>query len=153
MTQVARGRADQLGDFMLQLELAAVDLDHVLFRAVQRVGQRFDGLGFAGAGGSEQQENAHGTTFRSEASLEHLHVGNDQPRGVGWPTTLRDSTAARFSAGSAPACGTGACAPFGLSTAPSGLIVAAADSWLRGPVGVLRTRLDLSCWSLELLFV
>ena len=83
VAQIAGRRTDQLGDFVLELELAAVHLEHVLFRAVQRVGQSFDGFGFAGASGSEQQENADRTPLRSEASLEHLDVGNDQPRGVG----------------------------------------------------------------------
>ena len=81
MAQVAGRRADQLGDLMLHLELAAIHLEHVLFAAVQHFGQRLDGLGLARAGGPQQQEHAHRPAFRRQARLKHLDIGNDDPRG------------------------------------------------------------------------
>ena len=80
MAQVAGRRADQLGDFVLHLELAAIHLEHVLLAAVQDFGQRFHGFGLARAGRSQQQEDAHRAAFRREAGLEHLDVGNDDAR-------------------------------------------------------------------------
>ena len=42
MPQVAGRRADQLGHLMLHLELAAIDLEDVLFRTVQDFGEGFN---------------------------------------------------------------------------------------------------------------
>ncbi len=81
VAQIAGRRADQLGDLVLHLELAAIHLEDVLLAAVQHFGQRFHGLGFARAGGSQQQEHAHRPAFRRQAGLVHLNVGNDDPRG------------------------------------------------------------------------
>ena len=83
MAQVAGRRADQLGHLMLHLELAAIHLEDVLFGAVQHFGQRFHGLGLAGAGGSQQQEDADRPAFGRQAGLEHLDIGNDDPGGGG----------------------------------------------------------------------
>ena len=58
MAQIAGRRADQLGHLVLHLELAAIHLEDVFLAAVQHVGQRFDGLGLARAGGAEQQKDA-----------------------------------------------------------------------------------------------
>ena len=52
MTQVSRGRADELGDLVLHLELAAIHLEKVLLAAVQHLGERLHGFGFTGAGGA-----------------------------------------------------------------------------------------------------
>ena len=81
MAQIAGRRADQLGDLVLHLELAAIHLENVLFAAVQHFGQRLHGLGLARAGGSQQQEHANRPAFRRQARLEHLDVGNDDSRG------------------------------------------------------------------------
>ena len=81
VAQVSGRRADQLGHLVLHLELAAIHLEHVLLAAVQHFGQRFDGFGFARAGGSEQQEYAHRTAFGRKPRLKHLNVGNDDVRG------------------------------------------------------------------------
>jgi hypothetical protein len=83
MPQVAGRRADQLGDLVLHLELAAVHFEDVLFAAVQHFGECLHGLGFARAGGSQQQEHAYRPAFRRQTGLEHLDVGNDHPGGVG----------------------------------------------------------------------
>jgi len=71
MAQVARRRADQLGDFVLQLELAAVDFDHVLFRTVQggRQGLRRSWSCLVPVGPSNRKD-AHRAAFRRQSSLE-----------------------------------------------------------------------------------
>ena len=88
VAQVAGRRADELGDLVLHLELAAIHLEHVLFAAVQHVGQRFHGLGLARAGGAQQQEHPDGTALRRQARLEHLNVRNDHARSRRLPHHL-----------------------------------------------------------------
>ena len=77
MAEVARRRADELGDLVVRLELAAVDLDDLLLAAVQHLGQRLDGPRLAGAGRAEQQEDADGPPFRVQPRLIHLDVRDD----------------------------------------------------------------------------
>ena len=77
MPQVSRGRTDQLGDFMFHLELAAVDAQHVFFSAVKYIGQSLHSASLAGTGGTQQQEDSGGSSFRSESGAVHLHVWND----------------------------------------------------------------------------
>ncbi len=79
MAQISGRRADQFGDLMFHLELAAIHFQDVLFAAVKHFGERFDGLGFSGAGGPEQQKYADGTAFRSQTGLKHLNVRDDHP--------------------------------------------------------------------------
>ncbi len=83
MSQVAGRRADQFGHLVLHLELAAIHLENVLFAAVQNFGEGFHGLGFAGAGGSQQQKHPYRAAFRGQARLEHLYVRDYHPRGRG----------------------------------------------------------------------
>ena len=83
VAQVSGRRADQFGDLVLHLELAAIHLENVLLAAVQHVGQRFDGLGLAGTSRSQQQEHTHRAAFRRQAGLEHLNVRDNHPRGGG----------------------------------------------------------------------
>src|SRR5207249_8001187 len=79
--KITRRRADQLGDLMLHLKLAAVDLQKILFAAVQNVRQRLHGLGLSRSRRSEQQEDADWPALGSQAGLEHLNVRNNHPRG------------------------------------------------------------------------
>ena len=88
MPQVAGRRADQLGYLVLHLELAAVDLEDVFFGAMQDVGEGFDRLGLAGAGGTQQQEDADRPALGGEPGLVHLDVGDDDPRGSRLPDDL-----------------------------------------------------------------
>ena len=83
VAQVSGRRANQLRHLVFHLELAAIHLENVLLAAVKHVGQRFDGLGFAGSGGAQQQEHAHRAAFRRQTGLEHLNVGDNDPRGRG----------------------------------------------------------------------
>jgi hypothetical protein len=71
------GRADQFRDLVIRLELAAIDLQHVLRRAVQHFGERFHRARLAGAGGAEQQEDAGRTIRGREPRLVHLQVRDD----------------------------------------------------------------------------
>ncbi len=81
MAEVSGRRANQFGDFVFHLELAAIHFENVLLAAVQHIGQRFDGLGFAGAGGPEQQKHADRAAFGRKTGLKHLDVGNNHSRG------------------------------------------------------------------------
>jgi len=56
VSQVARGRPDQLGDFVGMLELRAIDLDAGAGVAEERLGQSLDDTSFSGTGGSQKQE-------------------------------------------------------------------------------------------------
>ena len=88
MAQIAGRRADQLGDLVLHLELAAIHFQDILLAAVQHFGQRFHGLGLARAGGPQQQEHAHRPAFGRQTGLEHLNIGNDDARRGGLPDHL-----------------------------------------------------------------
>ena len=85
MPQVSRRRADQLGDFVLHLKLAAVDAHQALLAAVQNVRQRLHRAGLAGAGGTQQQEHARRPALGTEPGAIHLDVGNNLGDGVGLP--------------------------------------------------------------------
>ena len=81
MTEIAGWRANQLGHFVVGLELAAVDLDHLPIAAVQDLGQGLDGAGLAGAGRAEQQEDADRPPLGVQPGLVHLHVRHDALHG------------------------------------------------------------------------
>src|SRR6476661_6968339 len=85
MSQVSGRRADQLGDFVLHLELAAIHPQQALFTSVQDVGESFDRPRLAGSRGTQQQEHARRAAFGSEARAIHLHVRNDFRDSVGLP--------------------------------------------------------------------
>ncbi len=76
MSQLRR-RSNQLGDFMLHLELAAVDLEYVLFTPMKRLGENFNRSCLAGSRGSQQQKHAYRTPFRGKAGAVHAHVRDD----------------------------------------------------------------------------
>ena len=82
MPQISRRRSDQLGDFVLHLELAAVDAHQALLAAVQCVGQRLHGARLAGAGGTQQQEHARRPAFGPQSRAIHLYVRNNLRDGV-----------------------------------------------------------------------
>src|SRR5580698_10580537 len=72
VTEVARGRSDELGDLMAVLELRAVDLDHGARIAGKGLGRGFDEAGFSRARWSKEQEVANGTARACHARGEHL---------------------------------------------------------------------------------
>src|SRR6478672_2468162 len=72
MSQVARRRTDQLGDFVGVLELRAVDLDASARVAEERLGQSFDDAGFPGPGGPQEQKIAYRASRRIQPGQEHL---------------------------------------------------------------------------------
>ena len=81
VAQISGRRANQFGHLVLHLELAAIHLEDVLLAAVQHVGQRFDGLGFPGTGGPQQEKHSDRAALGRQAGLKHLNVGNNDPRG------------------------------------------------------------------------
>jgi hypothetical protein len=83
--QVTRRRADQLGDLVLHLEFAAVDLQQVFLAAVQHLGQRFHRAGLARAGGSQQQKHPGRPPFRRQARLIDLEVRHNGLQHGGLP--------------------------------------------------------------------
>ncbi len=72
MSQVSRRRADQLGNLVRMLELGAIDLDAGPRVAKQRLRHRLHHPRFAGAGRPQEQQIAHGTVRRIQASQKHL---------------------------------------------------------------------------------
>src|SRR5208282_2483667 len=72
MTEIARGRTDELGDFVGMLKFGAVYLDNGARAAKQDFGGGFDKPGFAGACGTEKEQVAYGTAGRIQARGEHL---------------------------------------------------------------------------------
>jgi hypothetical protein len=77
MADVARRRADQLGDLMVRLVLRTVDLEKVFGAAVKNLSERFDGAGLSRAGRAEQEKDAGGPVRRTQAGLIHLDVRDD----------------------------------------------------------------------------
>ena len=78
MAQVAGRSADEFGDLMFQLEFAAIDAEQVAGTSVNGFGERFDGAGFPGAGGTQQKEDSDGAAFRGETCVVHVDVGDDR---------------------------------------------------------------------------
>src|SRR5215469_5832274 len=72
MTQIARGRTDQLGNFMGVLKFGAVNLDDRPWTTEQDFGSGFNKAGFARAGRAEKKQVPHGTPWGVEASGEYL---------------------------------------------------------------------------------
>ena len=77
MAEISRRRADQLGDLVVGLELAAIDLEDGFRRAVQHLGERLHRARLAGAGRAEQQEDARRAVGRRKSRLVHLQVRDD----------------------------------------------------------------------------
>ena len=88
VAEIAGRGADELGHLVLHLVLAAIDLEDVLLAAVQDLGQRLNGLGLAGTGGTQQEENPYRPALGSKARLEHLDVGDDVLHGGRLPNDL-----------------------------------------------------------------
>ena len=124
VAQVAGRRADQLGDFVLHLELAAVHFEQVLLAAVEDFGQRFHRLGFAGAGGPQQQEDPYRAAFRGQAGLKHLDVGNDDASHRRLPHNLLRKNRGQILDGFQGGFPRPALSAFGFSTLPSNSIIA-----------------------------
>src|SRR5713101_2740231 len=72
MTQVARRRADQFGNFVRVLKFGAVNLDAGTGVAEQSLGHGFYDTGFPRAGGPKEQKIANGTARRIQACQKHL---------------------------------------------------------------------------------
>src|SRR6516165_10476148 len=72
VTQVAWGRADQLGNLVRVLEFGTIHLDHKARVTEQNFGCGFDNPGFTGSGRPEEQQIANGTTWRVQAGTEDL---------------------------------------------------------------------------------
>src|SRR4029453_16022189 len=68
---------NQLGDFVIRLELAAVDLEDGFGRPVEDFSQGLNRARLTRPRGSEQQENAGRSIGRRERRLIHLHVRHD----------------------------------------------------------------------------
>src|SRR4051794_39517142 len=78
MAKVSGRRADQLRDFMLHLEFAAVDLEDVLAASVQNFRESFHGARLACACRAEQEHNSDRSSLGGESSLVHLNEGHDR---------------------------------------------------------------------------
>src|SRR5689334_24588408 len=72
VTEVARGRTDELCDFVRVLELGAIDLDGGTGIAEKRLSDGFNHAGLARAGWPEKQEIADRTPGRIQPRQEHL---------------------------------------------------------------------------------
>ena len=72
VAQVARRRADQLGDFVGVLKFGAVNLDAGARVAEEGLGHGFDDPGFPRAGGAEEQQIANWTSRRIQSRQKHL---------------------------------------------------------------------------------
>jgi hypothetical protein len=72
VTEIARRRADQLGDFVGMLEFSAVDLDTGAGIAEERLRKGFDHASFAGASGTKKEQVADRASRGIQASQEHL---------------------------------------------------------------------------------
>jgi hypothetical protein len=104
MPQISRRRANQLGDFMLHLELAAIDPKETLLVSVQRIGQRLYRPRFTGTGGTQQQEYSRRAPFRRQPRTIHLHVRNNLGDGVSLTNEAGRKLLREFLP---PACGIG----------------------------------------------
>src|SRR5260370_12489951 len=72
VAEVARGRADDLGDFVRVLEFGAVDLDDGAGAAEENFSGGFDDAGLAGAGRAEEEQIADGAARGVESGSEDL---------------------------------------------------------------------------------
>jgi hypothetical protein len=72
VAEIARGRADKLGNFVRMLEFGAVDLDNQARVAKQDFRSGFHDAGLAGAGGTKKKQIADGAAGRVETGAEDL---------------------------------------------------------------------------------
>jgi len=72
VAEIARGRADELGNFVRMLELGAVDLDNQARVAKQDFRSGFHDAGLAGAGGTKKEQIAYGASRGVKAGAEDL---------------------------------------------------------------------------------
>ena len=83
VADVAGRRSDEAGDGVLLHVLGHVDADHGGFVVEEELGEGAGGLGFADAGGAEEDEAADGTLGVGEAGAAAADgVGDDGERGV-----------------------------------------------------------------------
>src|SRR3989475_10915504 len=76
VAQIARRRADQLGDFMRMLELRAIHLDHRACVPKENLRGRFHDARLARTGRSAEQPVPHATAGRVQSrteTLEHIY--------------------------------------------------------------------------------
>src|SRR6476661_9042257 len=72
VSQISRGRADQLRNLMGVLELGAIDLDTRPRVPKQRLRHRLDYTRLPRPGRSQEQQVPHGASWRVQACQEHL---------------------------------------------------------------------------------
>lgn len=94
VAEVAGRRADEFGDLVFHLELAAVDAEEVGGTAVENFGEGLDSVGLAGSGRTKQEEDAARASGRSEARLKDLDARSDGVDSL----VLSDDTAAKLRA-------------------------------------------------------
>ena len=88
VAQVARRRADQLGDFVGVLELRAVHLDHRARIAEQDLSRGFHDARLARAGGAEEQQVPYGPAGRAHSGAEDLIQVHHRADGFFLPDDL-----------------------------------------------------------------
>ena len=82
MAEIARRRADQLGDLVAVLELSAVNLNHGAVIAEENLSRRLDQASLAGACGSEKQQVGDGPAGSRKTCLVNLEHAAQAPHGA-----------------------------------------------------------------------
>ena len=75
--EIPRRRPDEFRDLVVHLELAAVDTQDVLWRAVEHFSQCFHRSGFSRARRPKKKKYTGWSPFRPEAGLVHPDVRHD----------------------------------------------------------------------------
>src|SRR5690242_8215112 len=96
VAEIARGRADNFGDFVGVLEFGAVDLDDGAWAAEQNFGGGFDDAGLARAGGAEEEQVADRAAGRVESSGEDLEQLDERLNAVVLADDLRAQCVLEF---------------------------------------------------------
>src|SRR5260221_11396202 len=96
VAEVARGRADDLGNFVGVLKFGAVNLDDGAGAAEQNFSGGFNDARLAGAGGAEEEQIADGAAGRVESSGEDLEELDQRLDSVGLADDLRAQCALKF---------------------------------------------------------
>src|SRR5579859_118580 len=96
VAEIARGRADDLRDFVRVLEFGAVDLDDGAGAAKKNFSGGFDNTGLAGAGRPEEEQVADGTAGRIKSSGEDLEQLDERLNTVVLADNLRAQGILKF---------------------------------------------------------
>src|ERR1700692_3073648 len=96
VAEIARGRADDLGDFVGVLEFGAVDFDDGAGAAEENFCGGFDNAGLAGAGGPEEEQIADGAAGRVESSGENLEQLDESLNAVILADDFRTQSVLKF---------------------------------------------------------